>query len=95
MKNNEIQANEVNTFKHKAACSMGAVIMPPNIRHEIMAAINAVSLPLRLVMRCRNTSEKWQIYANRVMAAITAILDKTNEGSRIAADIRKILKIQE
>ena len=87
----ELQANEINVFRNRAACSLGAVVMPPELRKELKAAINAVNLPLRLVMRCRTYRDKWQVYIKRVMAAITAVLDTNNEGSRIAADIENRL----
>lgn len=91
-KNSEIQAADVTTFKHRVIARIGAVIMPCSLRSQIEQAVAAVELPLRLVMRCKSTKEKWEIYKGRVKSAILPLLKKSPEGDRINADIDRSLK---
>lgn len=88
-KNSEIQAAEVTTFKHKVLACIGAVIMPCSLRSQLEQAVAAVELPLRLVMKCKSTKEKWEIFKGRVRSAILPLLDRSSEGERIKADINR------
>lgn len=90
-KNSEIQAAEVTTFKHRVLACIGTVIMPSSLRSQIVQAVAAVELPLRLVMRCKSTKEKWKIFKGRVMSAILPLLDMSSESVRIMADIDRSL----
>lgn len=90
-KNNEIQAADVTAFQHKVLACIGAVIMPCALRAQIEQAVAAVELPLRLVMHCKSTSEKWEIFKSRVKSAILPLLDNSPEGGRIGAEIDRRL----
>lgn len=90
-KNSEIQAADVTTFKHKVIARIGAIIMPCALRAQIEQAVAAVELPLRAVMRCKSTKEKWEIFKGKVKSAILPLLDKSPEGDRISADIDRRL----
>lgn len=88
-RNNEVQAADVATFRNKALACVGMVIMPASLRFQIVQAVSAVELPLRLVMHCKSTREKWEIYKGRIRSAILPLLDKSPEGDRITADIQR------
>ena len=91
-RNKEVQAADVATFRHKALACIASVIMPASLRSQIVQAVSAVELPLRLVMKCKSTSEKWEIFIGRVKSAILPLLDSSPEGERISADIDRSLE---
>ena len=91
MKRQEVQANEVISFRATAKSRIARVVAPPDIKQEIINIVDGVTLPLHLVVKCATAKAKWNVYVNRVISAIAGGLSNNPDCMRIMARIREIL----
>ena len=92
MKRQEVQANEVISFRATAKSRIARVVAPPDIKKEIINIVDGVTLPLHLVVKCATAKAKWNIYVNRVISAIAGGLGDSPDCMRVMARIREILQ---
>ena len=86
-----IQASEVVVFRNWALNCMSGVIMPPDIRQLLKQEVEAITLPMHMVMQCGTIQAKWNVYCNRVISAVISALDDSTESNRIVTDLREKL----